>query len=265
MARPPLDYNQPRPGRVSRTFRWWYVPENVTPRAKKTSRNYLILVGLVLLSLLAVTYFWPNNTVQTPIAAPAVPVEAPQLLSGCAPADPVEFLPEQVITQTLEPVWVRDGSMSRPVSPSGGPAVGDPFPRCFSRTPEGALYAAASFATGVVTASDSGDLKSFFETRASHTGNYIALIATLPTVAPDTDRPQMAITGYRWNNYTPDQVSLEIKFTSASGVSAGQSVATVYTLAWEGNDWLQVVPGPADVVQVPVTDNKTYIPWGGTG
>ena len=264
MARPPMDYNKTRPGRVSRTVRWMYAPENVTPKARKGAAVYLGLVALVLASAWVVTLFWPEGTTQTQTAVPAPVTGTPQMISTCAPVDPVEFLPEQVVTQTLDPVWVRDGSMSRPVSPSGGPFVGDPFPRCFARTPEGALYAAASFATGVITATDSGDLKSFFETRASHTGNYTAMISRLPTIVPDTERTQVIITGYRWNNYTPDQVSLEIKFTSTTGETAGESIANVYTLTWENNDWLQVVPGPADIVQVPVDETK-YIAWGGTG
>jgi hypothetical protein len=259
-----MDYNKPSQGRVTRTVRWWYAPTNVTAKAKKTSRNFLLLVAVVLAGIWAATFFWPAQAPQPQAAVPVPVAQPPQLVSSCTPADAVEFLPEQVILQTFEPVWVRDGSMSRPVSTTGGPFSGDPFPRCFARTPEGALYAASSFATGVVTATDSGDLKPFFEARASHTGNYTAMMARLPTVVPDTDRTQLNITGYRWNSYTPDQVSLEIKFTSTTGESAGQSIATVYTLTWEDNDWLQVVPGPADIVQVPVEDNKPYIPWGTT-
>lgn len=260
MARKPTDYN-----RLTRTAKWWYAPENVTSKAKKTSRNFLVLLGIFLVSGLVLTFFLPSRNQQdTAGQAAALPVPPPVLVtSGCAPAEPVEYLPEQVVNATFESLWVLDGTMVRPTSTTGGPFSGDPYPRCFARTPEGALYAAASFATGALTATDNYDLKTFFDVRASHSGNYNAMISRLSTVPPSVDRPQTAITGFRWNNYTPQQVSLEIQFTATTGTSAGQKTATVYTLTWENNDWLLVVPGAADVVQAPA--DSTYIPWGETG
>jgi hypothetical protein len=49
-----------------------------------------------------------------------------------------------------------------------------------------------------------------------------------------------------------------------SGPALGTSTATIYNLTWENNDWVLVVPGRTDVVQV-ITDDRAYIPWGGTG
>lgn len=265
MPRQPTDYNEPsRQGRFVRTAKWWYAPENVTPKAKKASWIYLSVLGALLVTVLAATFLWPTSSPQVQDQNAAVQAPPPILLtSDCAPAEAVEFLPEQVITESPEPLWILDGTMSRPTSTTGGPFSGDPFPRCFARTPEGALYAATSFATGVLSATDSGDLKAFFEVRASHAGNYNTMIATLPEVIPDADRSQTSITGYRWNSFTPDQASLELQFTATTGAAAGASVANVYTLTWENNDWLLVVPGRADVTQVPI-DNKTYISWGTT-
>lgn len=266
MPRQPTDYNEPaRQGRFVRTAKWWYAPENITPKAKKASWVYLFILGALLVTVLLATFLWPTSSPQVSEQGAALPAPPPVLLtSDCAPAEAVDFLPEQVVTLTPEPLWVLDGTMSRPTSPTGGPFSGDPFPRCYARTPEGALYAATSFATGVLSATDSGDLKPFFEVRASHTGNYTAMISTLPEVVPAEDRSQAAITGYRWNSYTPEQASLEIKFTATTGAASGQSVANLYTFTWENNDWLLVVPGRADVTQVPVDTNKTYIPWGTT-
>lgn len=263
--RQPTDYNEPRPGRIVRTAKWWYAPENVTTRGRKVSRTFLGIVGLVLASGIAVLWINPgsSNTSSQVIPAPTVP---PILVtSGCATSDPVEFTPEQVISTSYDTLWVRDGDMSRPTSPAGGPFAGDPYPRCFARTPEGALYSAASFATGVLAATASGDLKPFFEVRASHTGNYTELISSIADAAPTPSRSQVSITGYRWNSYSPDQVSLEIRYTMLTGPSAGVNTATVYNLTWENNDWLLVVPGKHDTVQVPIDETRKYIPWGGTG
>lgn len=267
MSRPPTDYNQPRPGRIARTAKWWYAPdpERITEKSRKTSKTFLGILVIALVAGLVVILVRPSAEESSPAAAIAPSVPPILVTSDCAPAEAVDLLPEQVVSAAFEPLWVRDGTMARPTSTTGGPFSGDPFPKCFARTPEGALYAATSFATGVLSATDSGDLKNFFEVRASHTGNYTVMIANLPTLVPDTERVQVAITGYRWNNYTPDRVSLEIRFTSNTGESAGRNAATVYTLTWENNDWLIVVPGAPDIVQVPVDDGRTYIPWGGTG
>jgi hypothetical protein len=267
MSRRPTDYNEQPSGRISRTAKWWYAPdpENITPRAKKTSKMYLIILAIVLLAALLITWLWPDPEPTSLQQSPEVTAAAPALATNtCAPAEAVEYLPEQVVSTSFDSVWVRDGDMSRPTSTTGGPFEGDPYPRCFSRTPEGALYSAASFATGVLVATAAGDLKPFFEVRTSHTGNYTALISSLPALNPLTAHPQLTISGYRWNSYGPSQASLEIAFTMVSGPALGTSTATIYNLTWENNDWVLVVPGRTDVVQV-ITDDRAYIPWGGTG
>lgn len=262
--RQPTDYNEPRAGRIARTAKWWYAPENVSTKGRKVSRVFLGIIGLVLASALAVVWISPGRSA-TDTAAPVAPVPPILVTSHCAEAAPVQFTPEQVISTAYDTLWVRDGDMSRPTSPAGGPFDGDPYPRCFARTPEGALYSAASFATGVLAATASGDLKPFFEVRASHTGNYTALVSSIADAQPTPSRSQVTITGYRWNSYSPDQVSLEIRYSLLTGDSAGVNTATVYNLTWENNDWLLVVPGKHDTVQVPVDETRTYIPWGGTG
>lgn len=265
--RQPTDYNEPRPGRIARTAKWWYAPENISDKGRKTSRVFLGIVGLVLAAAITVVLIKPESSDTGTAAQVAQTPSVPPILvtSGCAPADPVPFTPEQVISTSYDTLWVRDGDMSRPTSPSGGPFAGDPYPRCFARTPEGALYSAASFATGVLAATASGDLKPFFDVRASHTGNYTALVSSIADATPTPSRAQVSITGYRWNNYTPNLVSLEIRYSLLTGDSAGVNTATVYNLTWENNDWLLVVPGRHDTVQVPVDNTKEYIPWGGTG
>jgi len=263
-VRQPTDYNEPRPGRIARTAKWWYAPENVTSKGRKVSRMFLTIIGMILVAALAVVWFKPETASTDSVALPA-PVLPILVTSDCAPADAVSFTPEQVISTAYDTLWVRDGDMSRPTSPAGGPFAGDPYPRCFARTPEGALYSAASFATGVLVATASGDLKPFFEVRASHTGNYTALVSSIADAQPTESRSQVSITGYRWNSYNPDQASLEIRYSLLTGDSAGVNTATVYNLTWENNDWLLVVPGKHDTVQVPVDENRPYIPWGGTG
>lgn len=263
MARPPTDYNEPRPGRIVRTTKWWFAPQNVTPKARKVSQKYLLILAVALAAALVLILFHPEDTVvqgQPAAAAPSVP---PVLVtSECAAAEPVDYLPEQVIAASFDPLWVRDGNMSRPTSPAGGPFIGDPFPRCYARTPEGALYATAAFATGVISATEAGTVDQFFTYRSSHTGNYSAFMAELPNAGVVTGAPQLSISGFRWNNYTPELVSLELRYDLVTGPNTGKQVAVTYTVTWENNDWLQIVPGATDDVTVAVDSNRSYIPWG---
>lgn len=255
------DYNEP--GRIMRTTRWWFAPENVTAKSRKRWKFYLVGIGVIALAALIVSFLHPRAT-PAPVAATPAPVPGPALTPACPASDPVPVPPETLVLTTFDPLWVRDGQMSRPTSTTGGPFAGNPFPSCFARTPEGALYATASFATGIITATAAGDDKAFFEARASHTGNYTVLMADLPAIGAGTvsNAPQLKISGYRWNSYTPDTASLELQYTLLTGADAGKQIGVLYNLTWEANDWLQIVPGKTDDVTVDGT--HTYIPWGAT-
>lgn len=261
------DYNEQ--SRVVRSARWWLAPENVSAKSRKRWLFYLLGIGVVAAAALVVSFIPSADSTPTaaeqaaaPVPVP-VPSPVPALQPDCPAAEGVPVAPETLVLTTFEPVWVRDGNLSRPTSTTGGPFRGDPFPQCFARTPEGALFSATSFATGVLSATDAGDEKSFFETRASHNGNYNVLIADLPEGGPG-NRPLTSISGYRWNSYSPDSASVEIRYSLITGASAGSQTAITYNLTWENNDWLLVVPGKSDTVTVAVDSSRTYIPWGTT-
>jgi hypothetical protein len=109
----------------------------------------------------------------------------------------------------------------------------------------------------------SGDQKAFYTARTSHSGNYSILMADLPTEPQVLNRPTVVFSGYRWNSYTPDTASIEIQYRLLTGPRSGSFTAITYTLAWENNDWLLVVPGKSDSVTVSADSQHTYIPWGG--
>jgi hypothetical protein len=225
------------------------------------------MVFVVLAAAVIVSFFLPNSSKPTEQIAgtPEVrtSVSVPPAESGCPAQEAVEFNPEQVILTEVKSTWYRVGDMTAPTSPTGGPAVTDPFPACFPRTPEGALYAAASFAVGVIAAQAEGTDRDFFIARASHTGNYNLLIAELASQNQNKTRPTIRITGYQWNSYSPNTASVRIKYTLVTGPRAGQDVAITYTMTWENNDWLLVVPGKNDVVAIDPTAT-VYHPWGGS-
>ncbi len=222
-----------------------------------------ILVGIVVAAF-AFSRFLPAEetvAVQQDPTNISVAVKPPEVKCAAAPA--VELSPEQVVLTSFETSWVRSGDMASPYSAAGGPLLRQPYAECFSRTPEGALYAAANFATEGIVAQADGVFREFLMARASHSGNFNYLIADLANAIPVANRPTIAITGYQWNSYSPDTASVQIKYSLATGSRAGQDVSTVYNLTWENNDWLLIVPGRNDNVSTDPT-NKTYTPWGGS-
>lgn len=256
------DYNSaPAPGRVSRITGWWFAPRDVTARSKKVSATFLLLV-LATVLYFAVSSAFSTSSADTHTQPVAAPTEAAQK-TVCPTAKAENVPPEVLINTAYSTTWVRDGDMVRPSSETAGPGTVNPYPSCFSRTPEGALYAAASFASGILTATAAGDQKPFFQNRASHTGNYSILIADLPDAGPAKNRPTVRFSGYRWNGYTPDLASIEIRYTLVTGPRAGSNTAIAYNMAWERNDWLLVIPGKTDTAAAPVDTTRTYIPWGG--
>lgn len=257
------DYNtEPSPGRVTRITKWWFAPEGVTRKSKQVWGTFLGALAATLATLLIISWFQTPDPQTVPVSAAPAPVQVEK--SACPEQEAVQVPPEILISTQLSTVWVRDGDMQRPTSETAGPAKDKPFPQCYSRTPEGALYAAAGFASGILTATAAGDQKPFFQERASHTGNYTVLIADLPDAGPVQNRPTVRFSGYRWNSYTPELASVEIRYTLLTGPRAGSTTALTYTMTWERNDWLLVVPGKTDTVAVSPDSNHTYIPWGGT-
>lgn len=257
------DYNEIPGGRV---VRWWLAPTNVSRKSKQAWGTVLGLFAAALITMALISFLRPDSSpdsAATAVSEAVAPTQEQAVKSSCPAADPVQVPPEILINTEYVTQWVRDGDMLRPHTESAGPGTASPYPACFTRSPEGALYAAASFATGVLTATAAGNEKDFFQARASHTGNYDILIADLPDAGPSQNRPTVRFSGYRWNGYTPDLASVELRYTLVTGPRAGSNTALTYTLTWENNDWLLVVPGKTDIVTAPVDSVRTYIPWGG--
>lgn len=263
------DYNAvAQNNRATRTARWWLAPQGVSQKSKVISA---IFIGVLLIALLAMYFFSPSAPEPTavPVAAKPSTSAAPGTSTSPEAAAPSlckeqkaeEVTPEEVVNATYETVWVRDGDMVRPTSATAGPDLETPYPACFSRTPEGALYATASFATGILTATAAGQATDFITARASHTGNYDAFLMEAVGVTVE-NRPTVRISGYRWNSYSASLASIEVQYTLVTGPDAGRNTALTYTVSWEDNDWRMVIPSKSDQVVNNSTD-RTYIPWGG--
>jgi hypothetical protein len=258
------DYNEKRPSSLVRAVKWMAFPESATSKTKWTAGLVLGLVFVAVGAMFVMNRLQPDLGQQQQQEQAAVPTvaAAPAATATCPEAPAVEVLPEQVVLASYTPTWVPEGSAVKPSSATGGPTLPGPVSQCFARNPEGVLYAAASFAPEVATATDSGNLAALFTVKASHTGNYNALMADLPSMPPIQGRPSTEISGYRWNSYSPDRASLEIAFRTLTGPRAGSTSSITYTLTWESNDWKLIVPGKTDKVQTS-NPTKKFTPWGG--
>lgn len=251
------DYNASPTGPASRVFSWWM-------GSQKTWIFSIVLLATIVVGIIAV-FVLPDPT---PAGADGTTTAAPPPASS-APASPAApepvckaqgaktLLPEEVVLASYKTQWIPVGSMARPHSGAAGPTRETPWPQCFSRSPEGALYAAATFAVSALPAMDQGKLRELFTARASHSGNFDMLLADLPAGSPPENRPVVQISGYLWNSYSPDRASLQIRYRSLTGAST----ATTYNLVWENNDWLLVVPGKGEVLNTDPT-NRSFTPWG---
>lgn len=261
----------PEPGKVRRFGSWW----GSSPKVMWFCSIFILAIfaGLILKAV------WPTPTLNGSDAAPdpsveaaapapssqsdAAPPAAPAPTSVCAPADPVQVPPELVIGSTYDTNWTAVGYLAAPSSVTGGPAITDGIRQCFTRTPEGALYSAASFAAQMVGAATNTERLALADARASHAGSYAQYSAGLAADTTQNAQPLLRFAGYRWVSYTPDAASMEIRFTVLSGDQVGKPVTTVFSLTWEGNDWRLIVPGIGDDVHPADAALRTFTPWGG--
>jgi hypothetical protein len=154
----------------------------------------------------------------------------------CIAQPAVDLTPEQVVATSYLTTWYPVGTMSAPSSPTGGPAQAR---QCFTRTPEGALYA------GVTRMVE----------EAVNTG--VAQEAASKGV---TD---IHFDGYQWLSWSPDRAVLAIRIAAANSVET-RHAARVLDITWTNNDWV-VVPDDSPAAAKAVADPiRVFTPWGNT-
>lgn len=151
------------------------------------------------------------------------PVSA--VVPGACPAQAAEAVnPEQLVLTPYVTSWAPSGPVLLPSSPTGGPVEAL---RCFTRTPEGALYAIAT------------------------------------TIAMNGDMGGKRFSGYRWNNYTPDLAEVSVGMVWTSGPQSGTGTPMPWTALWVDNDWQVLPPTKATLVAETENNLRTLTPWGG--
>lgn len=199
-------------------------------------------------------------------SVPAVPVDPPPSEALCAPRDAQEVPPETLVLSSYDTTWALDDGVLLPRSDAAGPDVPEPMRACYTRTPEGALYSAASFYIASGAAVSPQDRIDLVRLRASRTGAYAQLMDQLAadpsTAGVAGTTSQLRVIGYRWLGYTPDTASLELQFLRVTSAQEQSTVQMAMDLVWEGNDWLAVVPSLNSQLYRPAPSQVVYTPWG---
>lgn len=219
----------PKVGRMRRVSNWWM-----------GSTKTLMFSGVFVL-ILAATAVWlvvfpapdPPAPIQaqvdpvnggSPSLVPATPTAVPAV--GCAPQEAVPVPPETLVLTIYSTKWYPIGSMLVPTSTAAGP--GDlTTHQCFTRSPEGALYAIAT---------------------------RVAIEAQKANVSG------RQFSGYQWLSYSPDLATVSIAARAVNGDNAEPGTARTFSATWSGNDWqVSVVEQPVEYLD----GLRTFTTWGG--
>lgn len=218
---------EPKVGRIRRVSRWWM-------SSTKTLITSAVFMMILVATGVYLAVFPAPDPVPTPVIASA-PAETPALEPvAAAPAVPsaacVEqaakpIPPETLVLTTYKTQWYPIGGMLAPQSKTGGPT--DAVARqCFTRSPEGALYAVAT---------------------------------RVATEAQGSGVAGRQFSGYQWLSYTPDFATVSLA-AHAVGDSAEQVTARTFTATWLGTDW------QVSVLQQPIEyldGIRSFTIWGG--
>jgi hypothetical protein len=174
----------------------------------------------------------------------------------------VDVPPETLVLATFDTTWSPVGQSQAPSSPAAGPLIAAPFASCFARTPEGSLYAIASFVAEASEAPQNAERLALVQARVSRAGNYDKLVESLSRPGETTGQPLSKVSGYRWVQWSPEVAVVELQFTVLTGDLAGKQTSTVFQAVWQDNDWLIVVPNEGDQIHQAGTNLRTFTTWG---
>ncbi|MFC5931754.1 hypothetical protein D6T64_05115 [Cryobacterium melibiosiphilum] len=166
---------------------------------------------------------------------------------------------ESALTAAPTNEWELVGSVAAPTDPEGsGPgATSDQFRTCFAHTAEGALFAAVN---SVAASTDSRNSSRMWELLADGPAkDTVKAAGEQPT---STGNTRLQVAGFKVNNYSADEATIDVAYTITSEGGALVSYPTV--LRWEAGDWKVVVTETgAPIAPGPLSNLGGYIPWSG--
>lgn len=242
-----------------------------------SNKTWYAALGFMVLLLVGVVFvFLPFGGAQkagepttVPVIATVVP-EAPPTsaadgtVNGCAPQEAEVVPPEKIALAEFQTDWKPIGSMSIPGSYTGGPLVQEPYYHCFVRSPEGSLYAAATFVAerAQAQAVSNEETVAVMAQRCLHDGNYELYTARLLADTRVTGEPPYVINGYRWAEYSPGRAQIELRLRLTAGAPPGTTTSVVVSVLWANNDWLVLSPNPDQPTKLQGDNLRTFHTWG---
>lgn len=241
LARPQV---APRPGR-----RWRAVV------ATSAAAALAVVVAVVLLR--------PTSVPPVSPQVGASPAATPAIGGPTAGTPGSEAAAGQVLTGPPAGVaWELFQGVALPTSPTDGPLQADgPVHSGFTRTPTGALLAAAQIGVRRVVTPDLAGLQAVAEQQlvdGPGQNAFLNLLAGLrDNTAPAGGYAQYA--GFQLVAFTPDLAVVSLATRSRRGVLQAETD----TLRWTGGDWKLELP-PSGLPQPQVLSSLAgYVPWSG--
>ncbi len=206
---------------------------------------------------------------------PPTPGRAPQLVAGATPTPaPATSTPDAPSPHMATPLasvppttWRRWTSPALttwvPAIPSAGPTDPDRLAG-FTRTPEGALSAAASLHPAIYYARDEATWTQLADTRVAWADGQREQLAEALTEewnANGTPTTTAAPVGYRLISYSPDRAEFRLWWRWQLPGDATPILGALVIVLWDGTDWRLWFDEPAmDMRELETRDS--YLPWG---
>ncbi|HSA50265.1 MAG TPA: hypothetical protein VLH10_09160 [Yinghuangia sp.] len=172
-------------------------------------------------------------------------------------------MPEQ---EPSEIDWESYRGLAMPSSALSGPVGGTgSVSRCFARTPTGALLAAMQISSRALFAPDWRSVARYQLVPGPSTDEFVTRMTSLVgTTAPGLVRDVTGLmqpAGFKFLAYSPEQAVLALVFASEGGA---RMQSAVYTVVWDGDDWLLQVQPDGTVGALPQrpTSLDGFVPWG---
>ena len=173
-----------------------------------------------------------------------------------------EAVPAPLTTAPAGVTWEDFQGVSLPTSRTDGPSrIDGPVHAGYSRTPTGALLAAAQIRVRALATPGVPDLLRVVDEQfAPGPGKaaYRELISTVTDTSPPTGGYTQYV-GFRYLSYTPDLAVISLAARGGSGVLR----ASTATVRWLDGDWrLEKAADGQEPGQV-LQDTAGYVPWSG--
>lgn len=162
------------------------------------------------------------------------------------------------LTDAPDATWKIVGTTAVPSNKVTGPeSFESGIPRCFSRSPAGALFA-ATWLTALLNEPQ-------YATPELVRARFVPgpdVDAMLADDSGEVTKIPAQIAGFRVEDYSPDRATVSVVTRLSDGPDAGQLLQIVMTMVWVDGDWLWSV-GPAGPQGNAVPSLSGFIPWSG--